>query len=164
MFHIYIVIQLHNAVFHRQSYEYSSQLLGCLCEHFSSVIWGYVYTMVSFVKVLLFAITYVICCNEICENVVLYTFLFKVFFFFFFETLMYFTWHREQDEAYINSLRWLTLVGLKPAYTRWWVARYTTVLRTPTLFKITGIEMAECLLCDNFEITYYRICMDVVCV
>ena len=28
-----------------------------------------------------------------------------------------FTSFREQDEAYINSLRWLTLVELEPAYT-----------------------------------------------
>ena len=41
------------------------------------------------------------------------------FFFFFFFTLSFlFTSFREQDEAYINSLRWSVLVGLEPAYTR----------------------------------------------
>ena len=41
------------------------------------------------------------------------------FFFFFFFTLSFiFTSFREQDEAYINSLRWLALVELEPAYTR----------------------------------------------
>ena len=41
------------------------------------------------------------------------------FFFFFFFTLSFiFTSFREQDEAYINSLRWSALVGLEPAYTR----------------------------------------------
>ena len=43
----------------------------------------------------------------------------SVFFLFFFFTLSFiFTSFREQDEAYINSLRWSALVGLKPAYTR----------------------------------------------
>ena len=39
--------------------------------------------------------------------------------FIFFLTLSFiFTSFREQDEAYINSLRWSALVGLEPAYTR----------------------------------------------
>ena len=39
--------------------------------------------------------------------------------FFFFLTLSFIvTSFREQDEAYINSLRWSALVGLEPAYTR----------------------------------------------
>ena len=44
-----------------------------------------------------------------------------VFFYLFFYliTLSFlFTSFREQDEAYINSLRWSALVGLEPAYTR----------------------------------------------
>ena len=43
----------------------------------------------------------------------------QCFFFCFFFTLSFiFTSFREQDEAYINSLRWSALVGLEPAYTR----------------------------------------------
>ena len=38
--------------------------------------------------------------------------------FFFFTLSFIFTSFREQDEAYINSLRWSALVGLEPAYTR----------------------------------------------
>ena len=37
---------------------------------------------------------------------------------FFFTLSFIFTSFREQDEAYINSLRWSALVGLEPAYTR----------------------------------------------
>ena len=35
---------------------------------------------------------------------------------------------REQDETYINSSRWSTLVELKPKFTRMWVARSAAVL------------------------------------
>ena len=35
----------------------------------------------------------------------------------FFLLFIYFTSFREQDEAYMNSLRWSMLVGLEPAYT-----------------------------------------------
>ena len=44
---------------------------------------------------------------------------------------IYLTLLREQDQAHINSLRWSTLVGLKPVYSRMWVARSTTVLLMP---------------------------------
>ena len=37
---------------------------------------------------------------------------------FFFTLSFIFTSFREQDEAYMNSLRWSALVGLEPAYTR----------------------------------------------
>ena len=50
----------------------------------------------------------------------------------FFITFFYFTSLREQDEAYINSSRWSTLVGLELAYICMWVARSTTMLQTPT--------------------------------
>ena len=60
--------------------------------------------------------------------------------FFFFLTLSFiFTSFREQDEAYINSLRWSALVGLEPTYTRMKVARSTTVLYLlPTLLFMIG--------------------------
>ena len=57
---------------------------------------------------------------------------FFFFFFFFFLSFIYFTSFGEKDKADINSLRWSAPVGLEPAYTRMWVARSTTVLRTPT--------------------------------
>ena len=44
--------------------------------------------------------------------------LFCYFIFIFFTLSFIFTSFREQDEAYINSLRWSGLVGLEPAYTR----------------------------------------------
>ena len=44
--------------------------------------------------------------------------LFFFFIFIFFTLSFIFTSFREQDEAYINSLRWSALVGLEPAYTR----------------------------------------------
>ena len=53
------------------------------------------------------------------------------FFFFFFLSFIYFTLFREKDKADMNSLRWSAPVELEPAYTRMWVARSTTVLRTP---------------------------------
>ena len=53
-------------------------------------------------------------------------------FFFFFLRFSYFTSLREQVKAYINSSRWSMLVGLEHAYICMWVARSTTVLRTPT--------------------------------
>ena len=54
--------------------------------------------------------------------------------FFFFFRFIYSTSFREQDEAYMNSLRWSTLVGLEPAYTWMWVAHSTNVLWTPIVF------------------------------
>ena len=56
------------------------------------------------------------------------------FFFFFFLSFIYFTSFGEKDKADMNSLWWSAPVGLEPAYTRMWVARSTTVLRTPTWF------------------------------
>ena len=44
---------------------------------------------------------------------------------------VYVTSFREQNETYINFLQWLTLVGLEPAYTSMWVARFTIVLWMP---------------------------------
>ena len=49
-----------------------------------------------------------------------------------FSPLIYFTSFREQNEAYINSSQWSTLVGLKPAYICMWIPLTTTVLRMPT--------------------------------
>ena len=51
----------------------------------------------------------------------------------FFLTFIYFTSLREQDEAYINPSWWSTLVGLKLAHIRMWVAWSTTVLHMPTM-------------------------------
>ena len=45
----------------------------------------------------------------------------------------------QQDEAYIKSTWCSTLVGLKPAYIRMWVACSTTVLQT----------LIQCNLCSN---------------
>ena len=47
----------------------------------------------------------------------------------FFSPFIYFTF-REQDKADIISLRWSAPVGLKPAYTRMWVARSNIMLWT----------------------------------
>ena len=49
----------------------------------------------------------------------------------------YFTSLAEQDEAYINSSQWLTLVGLEPVYISMWVTTSTTVLHTPFCYNIT---------------------------
>ena len=51
--------------------------------------------------------------------------------FFVFTLSFLFTSFREQDETYINSLRWPALVGLEPAYIHILFARSTSVLRTP---------------------------------
>ena len=49
---------------------------------------------------------------------VLFLILFLLFIsIYFFTFAVLFTSFREQDEAYIKSLRWSALVGLEPAYT-----------------------------------------------
>ena len=48
--------------------------------------------------------------------------------FWIFLPFIYFTSFGEQGKADINSLRWSAPVGLKPAYTRMWVAQSTIVL------------------------------------
>ena len=55
-----------------------------------------------------------------------YFYLFVYLFFYF-----YFFWGGQQDEAYISSLQWLTLVEFEPVFTRMQVTHSTTVLRTP---------------------------------
>ena len=42
------------------------------------------------------------------------------------------SFREQQDEAYIGSLQWLTLVEFEPAFTRMQVTHSTTVLRAPT--------------------------------
>ena len=54
------------------------------------------------------------------------------FYLFIFLTCIYFTLLREQDEAYINSSRWSTLVRFELTYIRMCVNGSTTVLQTPT--------------------------------
>ena len=62
----------------------------------------------------------------------------KCFFFFFFFFLGggwgggFTSFREQQDEAYIGSLLWLTLVEFEPVFTRMQVTHSTTVLRTPT--------------------------------
>ena len=52
------------------------------------------------------------------------------FFFLFFFSIYFFTSFREQVEAYMYSLRWSAMVGLKPAHTCILVTHSTTVPRT----------------------------------
>ena len=56
---------------------------------------------------------------------------------------IYVTSFREQDEAYINSLGWSTLVGLELAYTRMWVACSITPLYVEVNTMISRVTNTE---------------------
>ena len=85
--------------------------------------------------------------------------------FFLFLLLLYFTSFREQDESYTNSLRWSTLVGLEPSYTRIWVAHSTTELWTSTeayLEKIVEGDLEKLLTTSKMNTNGWAWCFRMI--
>ena len=73
-----------------------------------------------------------------------------------FLTFICFTSLREQDEAFIYSSWWLTLVGLDPAYT----SRSTTMLRMMTLSLLYALRVVifTCLCCSILTVLSISFC------